>query len=74
VVAHACDPSYLRGRDQENCNLRPAWAKPLQTHPPSLPIKKPGQEREGEKEGGRKEERIEGRREGGKEKRREGSR
>jgi hypothetical protein len=24
--AHACNPSYLGGRDQENLGLKPAWA------------------------------------------------
>jgi hypothetical protein len=26
-VAHICNPSYLGGRDQEDCGLRPALAK-----------------------------------------------
>jgi hypothetical protein len=26
LVAHACDPSYSGGRDQEDCGLKPAWA------------------------------------------------
>jgi hypothetical protein len=25
-VAHACNPSYSGGRDQEDCGLKPAWA------------------------------------------------
>jgi hypothetical protein len=25
-VAHACNPSYSEGRDQEHCSLKPAWA------------------------------------------------
>jgi hypothetical protein len=25
-VAHACNPSYLGGRDQEDRSLKPAWA------------------------------------------------
>jgi hypothetical protein len=29
VVAHACNPRYSRGRDQEDCSLRPAQAKQL---------------------------------------------
>jgi hypothetical protein len=29
VVAHTCNPSYLGGRDQEDCGLRPAQAKKL---------------------------------------------
>jgi hypothetical protein len=27
VVAHACHPSYLGGKDQEDCGLRSAWVK-----------------------------------------------
>jgi hypothetical protein len=30
LVAHACNPSYLGGRDQENLSLKPAWANCLQ--------------------------------------------
>jgi hypothetical protein len=26
-VAHACNPSYSGGKDQEDCSLRMAWAK-----------------------------------------------
>jgi hypothetical protein len=26
-VAHACNPSYSGGRDQEDYSLRPVWAK-----------------------------------------------
>jgi hypothetical protein len=26
LVAHACNPSYSGGRDQEECSLKPAWA------------------------------------------------
>jgi hypothetical protein len=26
LVAHACNPSYSRGRDQEDCSLKPAGA------------------------------------------------
>jgi hypothetical protein len=25
-VAHACNPSYSGGRDQEDCGLKPDWA------------------------------------------------
>jgi hypothetical protein len=25
-VAHACNPSYPGGRDQEDCGSKPAWA------------------------------------------------
>jgi hypothetical protein len=28
-VAHACNPSYSGGRDQEDCSLRPGWANSL---------------------------------------------
>jgi hypothetical protein len=24
-MVHACNPGYSGGRDQENCNLKPAW-------------------------------------------------
>jgi hypothetical protein len=27
LVAHACNPSYSGGRDQEDCSLKPAWTK-----------------------------------------------
>jgi hypothetical protein len=27
LVAHACNPSYSGGRDQEDYSLRPVWAK-----------------------------------------------
>jgi hypothetical protein len=26
LVAHDHKPGYLRGRDQEDCSLKPAWA------------------------------------------------
>jgi hypothetical protein len=29
-VAHACNPSYSVGRDQENGGLKPAWENSLQ--------------------------------------------
>jgi hypothetical protein len=29
LMAHACNPSYTGGRDQENCSLRPAQANSL---------------------------------------------
>jgi hypothetical protein len=29
-VAHACNPSYSGGRDQEDHGLKPAWANSLQ--------------------------------------------
>jgi hypothetical protein len=28
-VVHACNPSNSRGRDQENCGSKPAWANSL---------------------------------------------
>jgi hypothetical protein len=28
-VAHAYNPSYLGGRDQEDCGLKPVWANSL---------------------------------------------
>jgi hypothetical protein len=28
-MAHACNPSYSGGRDQEDCSLKPAWGKSL---------------------------------------------
>jgi hypothetical protein len=42
-VAHACNPSYSGGRDQEDCSLKPAWANSSQD-----PISKnPSQKRTG---------------------------
>jgi hypothetical protein len=32
-VAHACNPSYSGGRDQEDGSLRPAWAKEISKTP-----------------------------------------
>jgi hypothetical protein len=29
-MVHACNPSYLRGRDQENHGSKPAWQKSSQ--------------------------------------------
>jgi hypothetical protein len=29
-VAHACNPCYSGGRDQEGCSLKPAWANSSQ--------------------------------------------
>jgi hypothetical protein len=29
-VTHSCNPSYSGGRDQEDCNSKPAWANSLQ--------------------------------------------
>jgi hypothetical protein len=31
VVAHVCNPSYSRGRDQEEHSLKPAWANSSET-------------------------------------------
>jgi hypothetical protein len=28
-VAHACNPSYSGGRDQDDCDSKPAWANSL---------------------------------------------
>jgi hypothetical protein len=30
LVAHTCNPSYSRGRDQEDGDSKPAWAKSSQ--------------------------------------------
>jgi hypothetical protein len=30
LVAHAYNPSYLGGRDLEDCSLKPAWANSSQ--------------------------------------------
>jgi hypothetical protein len=30
-VAHACNPSYSKGRDHEDHGLKPAWANSLET-------------------------------------------
>jgi hypothetical protein len=40
LMAHACNPSYLGGRDQEDHGSRPAWAKSSQD--PHLNQSKPG--------------------------------
>jgi hypothetical protein len=31
AMAYTCNPSYLGGRNQENQDLRPAWAKVVET-------------------------------------------
>jgi hypothetical protein len=31
-VAHVYNPSYSGGRDQEDCSLKPAWAKCLRPY------------------------------------------
>jgi hypothetical protein len=33
VVAHACNPSYSGGRDQEDCSSKPAWANDSERDP-----------------------------------------
>jgi hypothetical protein len=33
LVAHACNPSYAGGSDQEDCSLKPAWANKKFTRP-----------------------------------------
>jgi hypothetical protein len=30
LVAHACNPSYSEGRDQEDCGSKPAWTGSFQ--------------------------------------------
>jgi hypothetical protein len=41
LVAHTCNPSYLGGRDQEDCGLKPVWANSFPD--PKIPnTKKPG--------------------------------
>jgi hypothetical protein len=35
-VAQACNPRYLGGYDQEDCNLRPAWANSFQDPIPKI--------------------------------------
>jgi hypothetical protein len=42
-VAHTCNPSYSGDRDQEDCDLKPAWANSSQ----DLVLKKPTQKRAG---------------------------
>jgi hypothetical protein len=38
LVAHACNPSYLGGNDQEDYGLKPAQAKSWQDSPPTQPM------------------------------------
>jgi hypothetical protein len=40
LVAHACNPSYSGGRDQEDHRLKPAWANSSQGPILKKPIKK----------------------------------
>jgi hypothetical protein len=39
-VAHACNPSYPGGRNQEDCDLNPVWANSLQDLISKKPITK----------------------------------
>jgi hypothetical protein len=39
-VAHACNPSYSGGRDQEDCSLKPAWANSSQDPILKSPVSK----------------------------------
>jgi hypothetical protein len=41
-VAHACDPSYSRGKDQEDCGSKPAWANSSARHYLKTPFIKIG--------------------------------
>jgi hypothetical protein len=41
-VAHACNPSYLRGRDQEDHGLKPAWANNSWDSVSKIPMLKQG--------------------------------
>jgi hypothetical protein len=43
LVAHACNPSYSEGRDQEDCSSKPAWANIV----PQDPISKKSFTKEG---------------------------
>jgi hypothetical protein len=43
-VAHACNPSYSGGRDQEDCSSKPAWTTVGKT----LSQKNPSQKTAGE--------------------------
>jgi hypothetical protein len=48
-VAHACNPSYPGGRDQENCGSKPAWANSSQDPISKKPfIKRAGRVAQGE--------------------------
>jgi hypothetical protein len=40
LVAHACNPSYSGGRDQEDCSLKPAWANSSRDPISKIPITK----------------------------------
>jgi hypothetical protein len=39
-VAHACNPSYSGGRDQEDCGLKPTWASSSRDPISKIPITK----------------------------------
>jgi hypothetical protein len=43
-VAHACNPSYLGGRDQEDHSLKPAWANSSQDPVSKIPTSKKGRQ------------------------------
>jgi hypothetical protein len=42
LVAHACNPSYSGGRDQEDCGLKPSQANSFQDPISRKPITKKG--------------------------------
>jgi hypothetical protein len=42
LVAHACNPSYSGGRNQEDCGLKPAQANSSQDPVSKKPITKKG--------------------------------
>jgi hypothetical protein len=42
LVAHACNPSYSGGRNQEDLSLKPAWANSSQDPISKTPITKKG--------------------------------
>jgi hypothetical protein len=45
LVAHACNPSYSRDRDQKDCGLKPAQANSSRETISKKKKKKPSQER-----------------------------
>jgi hypothetical protein len=42
LVAHTCNPSYSRGRNQEDGSSKPAWTNSLQDPISKKPITKVG--------------------------------
>jgi hypothetical protein len=40
LVAHACNPSYSVGRDQEDCSSKPAWTNSFRDPISKIPITK----------------------------------